>query len=494
MPVAIHLWNRRPGQVVPVGALRWLTPGANRRVSRLQLSQKTLLALRLLILGLLVAALAGPQWSTPAPPARPQVLLSAGVMQPSIVEALRPSLDSLRRQGAQFRLLATGFPLLPDSAFSETALTNGSPARNEHAAYWPLAVQAVGQFPGSELRIISDNAQQHFRGTRPALPPRLRWQLLPAATDSGAWLHSAARITPDSLRLLTGYDRTGNSVFRAHRLPLPAAGKSLAPVSGLPPLTLVTESGHLSIRVGRAADSAAYQVPVLQPLRVAVYFDAQTRAADSRAVAAALRAAAPYVPASLQLHVTSTPPASSDSLDWLFWLSDTPAPAVWRQRAATGLRLFTDAKGSGTTSESLVFTLDGTTFQLRQRHDLPALPSSMPLWADGTGQAVLDFERVGRGGIYRLHTRLHPAWSSLATDGQLPAALLTLLTPELASGPDRRALAASQLRSTTAASEQLRQPAAQVLGLGPWLVLLAGLLFGLERIWRHRTLPSPSPA
>jgi hypothetical protein len=46
VPVAIHLWNRRPGREVAVGSLRWLTAGANRRLRNLKPEQLWLLLLR----------------------------------------------------------------------------------------------------------------------------------------------------------------------------------------------------------------------------------------------------------------------------------------------------------------------------------------------------------------------------------------------------------------------------------------------------------------
>ena len=36
VPLALYLWNRRPGREVPVGSLRWLTAGANRRLRSLR--------------------------------------------------------------------------------------------------------------------------------------------------------------------------------------------------------------------------------------------------------------------------------------------------------------------------------------------------------------------------------------------------------------------------------------------------------------------------
>ena len=59
VPVAIHLWNRRPGREVPVGSLRWLAAGANRRLRNLKPEQLLLLLLRATLMAVLAVALAG---------------------------------------------------------------------------------------------------------------------------------------------------------------------------------------------------------------------------------------------------------------------------------------------------------------------------------------------------------------------------------------------------------------------------------------------------
>ncbi|QHJ08538.1 BatA domain-containing protein [Hymenobacter busanensis] len=492
VPVAIHLWNRRPGQVVPVGALRWLTPGTQQRVSRLQLSQLPLLLLRLALLALLALAVAGPHWRQPPRPARPQVLLSPEVLRPDLLRALQPSLDSLRRASAEFRLFRPGLPLLPDSAFAKPGPTRLQQSSGAHTAYWPLAMQAAMQFPASPLRIISDNSQQHFRGTRPALPARLRWQLLPAVPDSAAWLHSAVRSTADSLVLTVAAIRGGNTVLRRYHQRWPAADAAAKSVPGLPSLHLVTvPNAGFAVQLDSTSTSAPDMprlVPVQVPLQVLVYYDARSRAADARYAAAALRAASAAAPVPFRVRLATAPPAAADSLDWLFWLADgSPSPA-WNGRLRQGLRLLTDARGPGTPTETSARTETGFTFQLRR--SVP-VPTGLVRWATGTGTAVLSYQPVGQGGRYRLGTRFHPAWSSLATDGQLPAALLQLLSPDTTTGPDLRALDPGQLKGLVA-TDELR-PAGRSWELGPWLALLTGLLFCIERLVARRPTTAVHP-
>jgi hypothetical protein len=108
VPLAIHLWNRRPGREVAVGSLRWLATGANRRLRNLRLEQVLLLLVRAALLAGLALALAGPQWRQPQPAGRGQVLVSPELADGSSLAAVRPTLDSLRRRGYALRWLAAG--------------------------------------------------------------------------------------------------------------------------------------------------------------------------------------------------------------------------------------------------------------------------------------------------------------------------------------------------------------------------------------------------
>ncbi|WP_400192593.1 BatA domain-containing protein [Hymenobacter sp. B81] len=489
VPLAIHLWNRRPGRVVPVGALRWLTPGSSRQLRQLQLSQLPLLLLRLLLLGLLVAALAGPRWQPPLPPARPQVLLAPEVLSAPTVAALRPTLDSLRRRGATFHRLAPGFPALPDSALTPTALAEPAPLLLPPPAgpdYWQLAAEAARHFPTGALYLYTDARLHHFRGRRLPLPARLRWQLLPTAPDSAAWLQQASRPNPDTLLLTVAHGSAAATTLRRHRQAWPARAGLLPRLPGLPPLYFRAGAAP-RIELRPAPDSVAYAVPVTRPLRVALYHDPRTRALDARSAAAALRAAASATP--LRLQFFSSPATPPDSLDWLLWLSDAPVPAALRQRLPAGLHLLTDASGPGIPTDAPIETYTpATSLRLLRRSGPAAGPAQ---WADAYGRPVLSYRPAGRGGWYRLHTRLHPAWSTLAADGQLPALLLSLLAPDT-SAPDLRTLDPGQLRGSVAA-EPARVARPVALDLAPWVLLAAALFFAIERLLSQRR-PQPTPA
>jgi hypothetical protein len=179
VPVAIYLWNRRPGRVVQVGSLRWLEAAANRRLRSLKPEGLVLLLVRAVILGLLAVALAGPSWLGQAPPRRGQILLSPAASAEAL-SRLRPSLDSLLRRGYELRELRPGLPLIaPDSQqawFDNSAATTGlatdaAVGQSGPDNTWAQVQQAVDSFPNRPLVVVAPLSLRTFRGTRPPCPP-----------------------------------------------------------------------------------------------------------------------------------------------------------------------------------------------------------------------------------------------------------------------------------------------------------------------------------
>jgi hypothetical protein len=233
--------------------------------------------------------------------------------------------------------------------------------------------------------------------------------------------------------------------------------------------------------------------------RLRIYY-AAGQAEEARYLTAALRAAGSGLLVPPVITVSATAPAPTDSLDWVFWLSDAPMPAAWKSRVTKGLAWWQQAAGPGAPAAASFATAGADALIPILRRDTAAiLPPSTVTWADGAGQAVLSRRVEGLGQIYRMHTRLNPTWSGLADSPELPTLLLELLepaTPALAmSRKDYRAVALTQVQAAIQpksptdqnAPRKAAKPAADTFtDLRPWAVLLAGLLFGLERLLAQR--------
>ena len=505
VPLAIHLWNRRPGREVAVGSLRWLAAGANRRLRNLRLEQVWRLLLRAALLAALAGALAGPVWRQRRPAGRGQVLVSPALADGGSLAALRPTLDSLRRRGYQLRWLAAGLPLLTAAERRADSLGRAAHFKGRTGFYWERIRQAADSFPGQPLYALTPAALSGFGGPHPALPAHLTWQNVPARAAAD-WLQAAAG-NADSLRLLLGHSDEHQTTFHSVRVARPRPGALLAEAA-LPPLRYETPAGRPQLVALDSTQAIQPAVPVLAgPLRVLVYAEA-SRAEEVRYLRAALRAAAVGLPQPLALTVSPTPPDSAQAADWLFWLSERPVPAAWRSRVARGLRLWQEAVGPGvadTATLAIAETAGPAPIRVWRRGAAPLPAGSLLRWADGRGRAVLAGQPAGRGVFYHLATRLSSPWSALAESAELPALLLDVLAPAPSLGTeanltahDQRRLDPAQLpaRPAPGASPPAAPPVTyRFLDLRPWLVLLVAVLFGLERgLARRRVAPTPSPA
>jgi hypothetical protein len=513
VPVAIHLWNRRPGRTVQVGSVRWLAATANRRLRNLRLEQFWLLVLRAAVLTLLALAVAGPLWlrfqSSRAP--RGMVLLAPETLRPEVLPAVRASIDSLRGQGFTLRLFAPGFPVVSSQTWGNTdSLAKLASARLPLATasapddYWARARQAADSFPTQPLRIVAGTASLHFAGPRPALPARLTWQPVPLP-DSAVWVASAALVEPATLRLVVGRSTEEATRFRVVSQKAPQTASALM-VPGLPGLRYQPAAANQPATVQQPGQLA---VPVVtEPLRVLLYADA-THAESARFVRAALQAAGIGLAQGLEIR-TIDPQTSftGNAPSWLFWLSEQPVPSSWLAQSKRGTQFWQEASTTGATLETeldVTGLVTAPPILINRLDTLFKLGSgSLVVWQDGTGRPVLTHQPNGAGGLYQLRTRLQPTWSGLPDSPALPELLLHLLRSHSATSTvhDLRQLDARQLTAavtadttqTPAANSAIR-PSQHTTDLRPWAVLAAMVLFGLERLLAGRrttVLPSTS--
>lgn len=525
VPVAIHLWNRRPGREVAVGSLRWLAAGANRRLRNLKPEQLLLLLLRAAMLAVLAGALAEPVWRQALPTNRGQVLLSPELLGTPALATLRPTIDSLRRRGYALRWLAAGFPKVSAAVWRSGSLgrhdqVRGLAATDQSADNfrWERVQQAASTFPSQPLYVLTPAGLRGLQGRHAPLAARITWLTLPTGSTA-TWVQAAA-FRGDSLGLLVGRSTELRTTFRLASVARPRLG-GVVQVAGLPALRMETKAGGSRLQPlipgSNATNKPVFPVPIrTRPLRVVLYATAEY-APDARYLQAGLRAAAAGLPVSLALSITTTAPSPTTPPDWLFWLTDAPLPGAWRNAVRGGVQVWQEATGPGIAAPAYLATSAATNAPValfRRGATSPAQPTStagFPLWSDGQGRPVLSRQVLGRGAFYQLHTRLNPSWSELADSPTLPAQLLALLQPEAtdeAAAPtetilalaahDQRTLDQNQLLInhmpvvagiSTAPSEQATAAAPtayRITDLRPALVLLAGLLFAFERLLARR--------
>ena len=524
VPVAIHLWNRRPGREVAVGSLRWLAAGANRRLRNLKLEQLGLLLLRAALLAVLAVAVAGPGWRTALPSSRGVVLLSAEAAGLPALAGLKGTIDSLRRRGYALRWLAPDFPRVSGGLWQHMGTAQAGATADSVAASatalrpgpefaWARVQQAVAAFPGQPLLVVTGAALRTFQGSHAPLPAAVTWQTLPDTTAT-TWLAGAAQAN-DSLSLLVGRSTETQTSFRRKRVRKPLGEQSIQ-VPGLLPLRLRPNAngGVGFVQAHNATPASGTRVGVeIAPMNIDIYASPDY-VADARYLEAALRAAGSALAITPRFSRLSTRPAHLKA-DWTFWLSAEGLPTDWREATKNYARhVWLEAAGQGVAdTASFAATEPGTAaVRVFRRNGRPPLPGYTTVWTDGRGRPILSRQALGWGSVYQLHTRLSPTWSTLADDPQLPARLLELLHPApintaggmstqlatLEAAHDRRAMDPAQLPAVSAAPAQptatrTPSPTFRTTDLRPWLLLLAGLLLLLERLLAHRrnglTLP-----
>ncbi|MBK9692339.1 MAG: BatA domain-containing protein [Gemmatimonadetes bacterium] len=198
IPLALHLWSRRPRQVVKVGTLRHLDglPAARARSARL--SDPLLLLLRLFILAATVLGLAGPRLrgGTVGLPSR-LVLVEARL-------AADPLLDSLNQAGATVRLLAPGLPEIQLPAKPRVVAALGP---------WEALAEADRLVaPDGVIDLYAHPRLAALGAERPALRATVRWHA-PARTEERRWLADLSAIPGDSLQGIVGRGDAGGITY-----------------------------------------------------------------------------------------------------------------------------------------------------------------------------------------------------------------------------------------------------------------------------------------
>lgn len=365
VPLVLHLWNRRPTQVVRVGSLRGLSGPPGPRAFGRRLNDVPLLLLRLAILAAVVLALAGLAVARRGAAAeqRHVLLVDPALLGDSLGVYADPLVDSLRRAGTPLHLLAMGFPELGD-ARAETARRPGM---------WALLRQLDDTLPpGSTVTVLAAPEAGGVGPMRPALRSAFQFRRPDIASPSevGA-LHRA------DLELLA--DRSADTVSLEI-----IVGEGFAGDAGLT----------------AAAWSAAMEAAGDGPPHVVI------RAVEDESTT-------PNPAVIIWLADQSVPREVLDQVGagGILVQIITAAPG---EVASPGIHLAASGDAPADQFQETVF---------RRGPE----PAGHPVLTDGAGRPLLTVTNHGLGRHYRLATRLAGDWSTIGLGTDLPeVALLTL--------------------------------------------------------------------
>lgn len=251
IPLALHLWSRRPRQVIRVGSLRHITDLTEARSWSARLTEPLLLLLRLGILASIVFALAGPRLANGrlSGAVSHLILVEPALLEDSTLVGGDPLLDSLARSRVTVRLLEPGLPRLQLDGERPPfpvpyGRPDGSPVRDgERGTLWDLLVSAdrlVSQ--NGEMLVIARPRVATLGGRRPALRARVIWHV-PQSGGKSSWAAARWRTAQDTLITLTGMGDVRR--VRYQSLLSPAAGtlNDCAGCAEVRPVALWVSSG-----------------------------------------------------------------------------------------------------------------------------------------------------------------------------------------------------------------------------------------------------------
>lgn len=487
VPIAIHLWNKKPPQTVQVGSIRWLQPSQSQKLSSLHLTQIWLLLLRCLMVVLLAVLLAQPQWTrqiTATPDQR--AYLHPTLLQKQYLPQIAATVDSLVQKGWKIHGLQPGFPVLAlHQETSVSSLQTDTSNIDTTNAWAQLRVLHRSLPVHTPAWIFTTDLLRHHRGAYPALRPGFTWVPV-SALQTNVWLQEAYYTPAGQLLLRFGKSDAKEVTFLEKKVPRPVSGQtiSLADVPAVK-FSVHPQTDSLTL-LGGARNTIALQK---QPLQVLVRFS-PSRQADVRYLRAALETALTYREAAYQLTVSSEgQPFPGSAPDWVFWLSEEPLQPFLARFPKNRLKTLRDAS-SAARVQKLESWLQASglseTVPLHQRTKAEKNLKAKVLWQDGFGEPMLTQEQDSLQTHYHFYSRFHPAWTALVDSGQFPEVMLRLLFPENNAW--------KTLYDTRALPEHVERPQAflgtfsenkgkteEVLDLKLWLIGALALLLALER-------------
>ncbi|WP_205501484.1 BatA domain-containing protein [Rufibacter psychrotolerans] len=494
VPIAIHLWNKKPPQTVPVGSIRWLQPSQSQRLSSLHLTQPWLLLLRCLLILLLALLLAGLHWKREVP-VQPEkhAFLHPALFQPQYLSQIAATVDSMAVQGWRIHRLQPAFPelsLTPETSIRTFQVNSLFP---DTTNAWAMARVLNRSLPShATAQIFTTDLLRHHRGEHPLLRNGFSW--IPVSVPrTQTWLQEAYYTSSGQLLLQFGRSEEQEITFTEHRVAKPISGQVIS-VPGFPSVRFTSHSEVDSLHL---LGSARNTIPLRkEPLQVLVRYS-QSRQADVRYLGAALQAALEYKGVAHTLTVSSDgQPLPTSAPDWVFWLSDESLTSFLARFPQKKLKTLQDAPASAKAqpvSSWLQIPRLSKTIPLHRRIPVTINLSVEVLWQDGFGQPMLTQQTQQNATQYHFYSRFHPDWNNLPDSGHFPELLLRLLFPEDSSWRtlyDTRSLpkAVERPRMISASfSENKPTTTEESIDLKPWLVALVVLLLALERWFASRS-------
>jgi len=290
VPLAIHLWSKKEAKTIKIGSVQLLEESNSRQSSSIQLNEWLLLLLRMLIVGLVVLLMSGPQWSS-----RPNKDQVTYLVEPSLANhyTLETILDSLS-DDSPVLLLKKGFPEWDPEMEGETEA--------DIPSYWQM-VQKMDSLPSDSLVVFTNAYLQGIKSSRPTTQKKIHWVIMESEELEDRPLLGLKNNSEVELISIGGSGQ--ETTFKKEKLTAEYT---------------ISTSGD-SLRLG----SLAVPLKVKDSIKVNLCVD-EPFSSDQKYVSAVLKAISKFLGRDIHINEMSTDDQSNDEVNLHIWLSDNP----WR--------------------------------------------------------------------------------------------------------------------------------------------------------------------
>jgi hypothetical protein len=467
VPVAIHLWNIRPGKTLKVGSISLITEASKITRRSFRLLDILLLALRCMLLAVAALFLASPAWQhySSQQEVKGWLLIPKENLRETYLQ-FKPAVDSLTAAGYEFHFFDEDFAKGDiGKILADTTLKDVADNRN----YWAL-VNQLGVKAGvpKQVHVFTPNGMRHFRGSKPVVPLNLLWRSYTQKDSVSRWIASASLTNTGAIAATEAVSTPTGVAYNTHTIQGGGDGGrdlSVNVQNGQPMVTL-KGTGQQPVTVDTST------------MRIAVYTDKYQP--DAKYLMAALSAAVHFGGKKAVVKAYRRATDIPERQTWLFWLSEQPVVNI------NAANVFKYEAGKVSDVKSWIVTGDVPLAKLTTS------PKTFePLWQDGYGRPVLALQRSGNINIYHFYTRFSPIWSDLVWHDAFPKMMLQLVNKTIGDLPahyDKRVLSNAQLQPRLLSNNEGQLKIAQSVqtDISPYFWVLLLILFVAERLLAHQ--------
>ncbi|PKV51946.1 putative membrane protein (TIGR02226 family) [Aquimarina sp. MAR_2010_214] len=165
VPIVIHLWSKKEGKTIKIGSIQLLDESDSKQTSSIQINELWLLLLRILLIGILVFLIAGPQIKRKITKVPVTYIVEPSLVQYEEVSAI---LDTIGTE-VPIRLLQSGFPEYQNDPLPKTSTITPK--------YWQLAKE-METLETDSIVVFTNAFTSGIKGKRPRVHKNISWIIL----------------------------------------------------------------------------------------------------------------------------------------------------------------------------------------------------------------------------------------------------------------------------------------------------------------------------